>query len=61
MSLHYFCFIFFLSATIAFFIGDIIDPPPKSLNVHLGLEIVKIVSSVILQVSLGVVLYMLII
>lgn len=59
MCLHYACFIFFLLATIAYFVADLLDPPPLDFKVHLYTEIIKIVSSVILQCSLGVVIWLL--
>ena len=60
MSLHYACFLFFFGATIAFFIADFISPPPQNFKIHYVTEIVKIISSVTLQLSLSIVLYMLI-
>ena len=60
MYLHYGCFIFFLVTTVIFYVGDLIDPPPQDLNVHLVTELLKILSSVLLQMSLGVVMWSLI-
>lgn len=48
MLMHYLCFVFFLCATVAFFVADVVDPPPEELEVHLATEIIKIVSSVFL-------------
>lgn len=60
MCLHYGCFVFFLVTLVIFYVGDLIDPPPQDLNVHLTTEILKIFSSVLLQLSLGVVMWSLI-
>ena len=48
MCLHYACFVFFFLATIAYFVADILDPPPVDISIHLYTEIIKIISSVIL-------------
>ena len=48
MCLHYACFVFFMIATVVFYVADCIDPPPTDIEVHLVTEIVKITSSVML-------------
>lgn len=48
MCLHYVCFIFFMVATIVFYVADCVDPPPTDIEVHLVTEIIKITSSVML-------------
>lgn len=49
-----------MAATVTFFIADILDPPPKDLNLHLSTEIIKLISSATVQLSLGIVMNLLI-
>ena len=49
-----------MAATVTFFIADILDPPPKNLSLHLSTEIIKLVSSATVQLSLGIVMNLLI-
>jgi len=60
MCIHYACFLFFMAATVTFFIADILDPPPKNLSLHLSTEIIKLISSATVQLSLGIVMNLLI-
>jgi hypothetical protein len=48
MCLHYACFVFFMVATIVFYVADCVYPPPTDIEVHLVTEIIKIISSVFL-------------
>lgn len=49
-----------MAATVTFFIADILDPPPKNLSLHLSTEIIKLISSATVQLSLGIVMNLLI-
>lgn len=60
MCLHYTCFLLFLLASLTFFVADLIDPPPQGVQIHVATEVIKLISSVLLQFSLGVVILSLI-
>ena len=60
MMYHYACFLLFVVTTLAFYISDLIYPPPLNLEVHMITEILKLASMCALQVSMVLVIYMLV-
>lgn len=60
MMYHYAWFLLFIVATLAFYISDLLHPPPLNLEVHMITEIIKLASTCALQVSMALVIYMLV-
>jgi hypothetical protein len=57
---HYACFLMFIVTTLAFYISDLVHPPPLNLEVHMITEILKLASTCALQVSMALVIHMLV-